>query len=126
MRHRRQPGVIRTGLIFYPEIVRMRVRGVLVPGNRRAAPCLGSGDMKSRFSALPVVGVPRLVDLQVAVGEAAGENRGPDPVEVARRHRPCYPLVNEAGTDMEGGAEEVEMPMMAQLKVRLAIIRAAR
>jgi hypothetical protein len=121
---RRQPEVIRTGLIFYPEIVRMLAREalVLVLGNRRAVPCLGNGDMMLRFSALPVVEVPRLVDLQEV--EVVGENRGPVRVEVGHRHRPCCPLVNEAGTDTEVGVEE--MPMMVQLKVRLAIIRAAR
>ena len=123
---RRQPEVIRTGLIFYPEIVRTLARAVLVPvlGNRRAVPCLGNGDMMLRFSALLVVEVPRLADLQGV--EVVGENRGPVRVEAGHRHRLCCPLVNEAGTDTEVGVEEEEMPMMVQLKVRLAIIRAAR
>lgn len=80
--------------------------------------------MKLRFSALQAVEVPRLVDLEV-VGEVVGENRGPVRFEVGRRHRPCCPLVNEAGTDTEVEVEEATL-MMVQLKVRLAIIRAAR
>ena len=94
---------------------------VLVLGNRRAAPCLGNGDTKLRFSALPAVGVPRLVDL-LEEG-VVGENRGPVRVEAGRRRHPCCPLVNEAGTATVGAEEAM---MMVQLKVRLAIIRAAR
>jgi len=94
-----------------------------VQESRRVVPCLGRGDMKWRCSVL----LPALV-LDPALGDLEGAvrvNRDLDQVEVGRPHHPCCPPANEAerGTGEEG--EEEEKPMMAQLKVRLAIIRAA-
>jgi len=101
----------------------MRVREglVQVEESRRVVPCLGRGDMKWRCSVLlPVLVLdPVLEDLE-GVARASHDL---DRVEVGLLHHPCCPLANESERDT-GEAEE-EKPMMAQLKVRLAIIRAA-
>jgi hypothetical protein len=102
----------------------MRVREglVQVEESHRVVPCLGRGDMKWRCSVLlPVLVLdPVLEDLQ----GVARVSRDLDRVEVGLLHHPCCPLANESERDT--GEEVVEeKPMMAQLKVRLAIIRAA-
>ena len=78
--------------------------------------------MKWRCSVV----LPALV-LDPVLGHLEGTarvSRDLDRVEVGRPHHRCCPPANEAEKDM---AEEREAgkPMMAQLKVRLAIIRAA-